>query len=72
MPAPPQFSDFDLLSNRQRVVHLDPEIADGALNLRVTQEQLHGSQIAGLAIDQRRFRSAKRMRAEQRGIKPDQ
>ena len=72
MSALPQFSDLDLFGNGQRVINLDPEIADGAFDLRVTQQQLDSPQIAGFAIDQRRFRSAQRMRAEQCGIKPDQ
>ncbi len=46
MSAPRQFSDFDLLANRQRVVNLNATIADGILDLRVTQQKLDSSQIA--------------------------
>jgi hypothetical protein len=34
--ALPLFSDFDLLGNRKSVVDLDPEIANRAINLRVS------------------------------------
>ena len=37
---------------------------NGALDLPVTQKQLHGSQIASAAVDQRRFGSAKRVCGE--------
>ena len=33
--ALPQFSDVDLLCNGECIVHLDPQIADRALNLRM-------------------------------------
>ncbi len=39
--------------------------SDSALDLGVTQQQLHGSQIAGSSIDQRRLRPPDRVGAEQ-------
>ena len=36
MSALPQFSDVDLLGNCKRIVHLDPQIADRALDPRVS------------------------------------
>jgi class 3 adenylate cyclase len=45
------------------IVDLDPEIPDGALDLRVSEKQLDRSQIAGLAVDLRCLRAAHRMRA---------
>jgi hypothetical protein len=39
-------SQFYLLGNAERVVHLDSEIADGALQLRVPQQKLNSSQVA--------------------------
>ena len=56
-------SELDLLRQAQRIVDLDPEIADHALNLRVSEKQLDCSQIAGLAVDLRRLSSTQRMRA---------
>ena len=44
-------SEFDLLGDAERVVDLDPEIANGAFQLGVTEQKLHRPQIAGLAID---------------------
>jgi hypothetical protein len=35
MSALPRFSDIDLFGNGKRIVHLDPEIADRTLHLRV-------------------------------------
>jgi hypothetical protein len=35
MSALPRFSDIDLFGNGKRIVHLDPEIADRTLDLRV-------------------------------------
>jgi hypothetical protein len=37
----------------QGVINLDAEIPDGALNLGMAEQQLHGAQIAGSAVDQR-------------------
>src|SRR6478735_5039444 len=59
--ALPPVSDIDLLGNREGIVHLDTEIPDGAFDLSVPQEQLHGPQIARAAIDQRCLGSTKRM-----------
>jgi hypothetical protein len=44
-------SQLDLLGNAERVVDLDAEVADGALELRMPEEQLDvdGSQVAGLS-----------------------
>jgi hypothetical protein len=36
-----------LLRQRQSVIHLDSQVADGALQLSMTNEQLAGTQIAG-------------------------
>ena len=45
MSALPQFSNIDLLGNRKRVVHLDPQIADRAFDLRVAQQELNRSKV---------------------------
>jgi hypothetical protein len=51
MSALPLFSDFDLLGNRKGVVDLNPEIANRALNLCVTQEQLNRSKVPRLFVN---------------------
>src|SRR6516165_4357708 len=45
-------------------------MADRALNLRMSEKQLDGSQIAGLAINLRYLGAAQRMRAIGRAIHP--
>jgi hypothetical protein len=47
-----------LLRYGKRVVHLDAEIANRALNLGMAKQQLHGTQIASSAVDQRCLGSA--------------
>jgi hypothetical protein len=59
-----------LLRQAQRIVNLDPEIADRALNLRMCEKQLDRSEIASLAVDLRRFGATHRMRAEGRVVHP--
>ncbi len=44
-------SELDLLRQAQRIVDFDPEVTDGALNLRKYEKQLDRSQVAGLAVD---------------------
>ena len=46
-------SAFRLLRHLQGIVYLDAQVADGALQLGMAQEQLHGAQILGPAVDQR-------------------
>jgi hypothetical protein len=69
--ALPPKSDVDLFCYRERVVDLDAEISNGALDLRVPQKELHGSQVAGTSIDQGRFGPTKRMRPEKVRIQSD-
>jgi hypothetical protein len=38
---------FCLLGHLQRVIDLDPEVDDGALRLRVSEQELNGPKIAG-------------------------
>ena len=47
--------ELDLLRQAQRIVDLDPEIADRTLDLGMSEKQLDRSQIAGLAVDLRRL-----------------
>lgn len=53
MSALPCRSDIDLLGNRERIVHLDAEIAHRAFDLGVAEQNLYRSQIPGAAVDQR-------------------
>jgi hypothetical protein len=52
-----------LLRQEKRVIYLDAEVAHGAFQLRMAQEELAGAQIAGALIDQRDLRSAKAVRS---------
>ena len=54
-PLCPSISDIYLLGDRQGVVNLDAEITHCALDLGVTKQQLHRSEVAGPAIDQGSF-----------------
>ncbi len=51
-------SDFGLLREDQRVVNLNAEVANRALQLRVAEQQLAGSDIAGTLVYQRDLRAA--------------
>src|SRR6516165_8011913 len=61
---------FDLLRDAERVINLDPEITHGALQLRVTKQQLHRSQVAGLLVNLCRLRSAQIVRPVCRAVEP--
>ena len=43
----PCSSDVNLFSYGEGIIDFNPEIPDGALDLRMSQHQLHGTQIAG-------------------------
>src|SRR5690242_8381173 len=64
-------SNIDTLRDGEGVVHLYPEIADGALDLRVAEQQLDGSEIAGPPVDEGHLRAAERMGAIEPRIQPD-
>jgi hypothetical protein len=63
-------SQLDLLGSAERAVDLDAEIADGALELRMPEEQLDGSQVARLLVDLRRLRPTHRVRAVGGAVQP--
>ena len=70
-PARPRrHSELDLLRQRQGIIDFDPEVTDGALDLRMSEKQLDRSQIAGLAVDLRRRGAAHRMRAIRAAVHP--
>ena len=51
-------SDFRVLRHLKGVVHLDSEVANGALDLGVAKKQLHCAKVVRPPIDQCRLRSA--------------
>jgi len=51
-------SELDLLRNAEGVVDLDAEIANGAFELRMSEEELNGPKITGRSIDLRGLRPA--------------
>ncbi len=69
--ALPQFSNVNLLGNCKRVIDLDTEISDGALDLRVTQQQLNSAKVPGPTIDQRGLCPPDRMRTEHGRLRAD-
>jgi len=54
--------ELNLFSQIQGIVHLKPEISDGAFQLGVT-EKLDRTQVSGLTIDLGSLRTAHRVRA---------
>jgi hypothetical protein len=55
--ALPLRSDVNLLGDGERVIDLDAEVPDRALDLGMAKEQLNRPKIAGTPIDQRRLGS---------------
>ncbi len=47
--------DIDLLSDGERIIDPNAQIAHGALDLRVPEQQLDGTQVAGAAVDESGF-----------------
>ena len=64
-------SDVDLLGDAQRVIEFHAKVANRAVHLGVTQQELDRSEVASLSIDQRSFGPAERMRAIPARIEPD-
>jgi hypothetical protein len=48
----PGVSDVNLFRYGERVINLDAKISDRAFDLGMAEQKLHGSQIAGPAVDQ--------------------
>ena len=51
----PGISDVDFLRDLDRVVDLDAEVANRALDLGVAKQELNGSKVPGSSVDQRRL-----------------
>ena len=64
----PGSSDVDFLRDLYGVIDLDAEVANRALDLRVSEQKLYGPEIPGAPVDQRGLGSAQRVRAELQGI----
>jgi len=62
---------LDLLGKCERVVDLDPEVSDRALDLAMPEQKLARSQVARPLIDQRDLCPSKAMRAVGTRLKPD-
>jgi hypothetical protein len=67
----PGTSDINLFCYRERIVDLNTEIAYGALDFRVAEQELDGSKISRAPVDQGRLRPSQRMGPEQPRIEPD-
>src|SRR5215467_12091241 len=67
----PSTSDVDFLGDLKRVVDLNAEVAHGAFDARVAEQQLDHSQVPRTAIDEGRLRPAHRMRGELPWVKTD-
>ena len=63
-PLCPGISDVNLFSYRKRVIDLNAEISDRALDFGVAQQDLDGPEIAGAFVYQRRLGPAQRMGPE--------
>ncbi len=50
-------------SKGERILDVDAQIANRALDLRMTEQNLHGAQVTRLLVDDRRLGSAERMGA---------
>ena len=51
----PNDSHVSLFGHLKRVVDLNAEVARGALDLGVSEQELHSAQVAGSPVDQRDF-----------------
>ena len=52
LSEPGKASEVDLLGDLQGIVHFDSKVADGALQLPMTQQQLARSEVASLLVDE--------------------
>src|SRR5207302_4366218 len=63
-------SELDLLRDAERVVNLDPEVSNGAFQLRMSEQKLNCPQVTRLLIDLGRLRPPHRVRATGGAVKP--
>src|SRR5205807_3799724 len=62
---------FRLFGQLECVIDLDAEVSNGTLELRMTEEELHCTQILRAAIDQRGFRASRCMGSIRGGVEAD-
>ncbi len=67
----PHHSDLDRLRDRKRILQLDAEVANGAVHLRVPEQELNGAEVAGLAVDLCDLGSGHRMGAIRARLQSD-
>jgi hypothetical protein len=67
----PGTSDINFLGNFNCIVDLNAQVPDCALNLRVSEQKLDSTQIAGSAVDQGRLGSPERVGTELQRVKAD-
>jgi hypothetical protein len=53
------------------IIDLDPEVSDGAFDLGVSEQKLHGSQIASASVGQGCLCSSEGVGAKEMWIQPD-
>ena len=56
-------SNFCSFCQRQGILHIDAEVPDRALDLRMAEQDLDRAEITGRFVDDRRLRSPQRVRA---------
>ena len=61
--APPLCLNFRSFGYGQSILDVDTKVANSAFNLGMTEKYLHGSQVAGLLIDDRSLGPSKGMRS---------
>src|ERR1043166_6737233 len=64
-------SDLRSLRQFEGVFHVNAEVADGALDLGMPEQDLNGAQVARRLVDDGRFRTSKRVGAVLLGLKTD-
>jgi len=65
------FSDFGLLRHLQRIIDLDAEVSDRALQLGMTEQQVNRPEILGSPVDQCRLGPAHRVGSVIAGVQSD-
>ena len=60
--SPPVSLDLGGFGESERILDINAEVPHGALNLRMSEQDLHGPQVAGLLVDHRGLGSAERVR----------
>ena len=70
-PLCPGSSDVNLFRYGEGIIDLDAEIAHGALDLGMAEQELHSPQVARAPVDQSCLRPAQRVGPEQVRVQTD-